>query len=162
MNCTVPLSRPSPLPPSPLPPGIRNFQARNHLQRMRLGDKIFFYASSCKSPGIQVGEVSQCRLFSQVGGLRAELGFTGVRFLRAELEELGFPLGPSHTRNTEIASRIFTRFPASPHPHRPSSVSHVRRIPTRMHGTLPASTLTQRARRRAPGGTGAAGGGGGL
>lgn len=32
--------------------GVRNLQARNLLQKMKLGDKCFFYHSSCKVPGI--------------------------------------------------------------------------------------------------------------
>lgn len=38
----------------PLPwQGIRNYQARNFLRdQIKLGDKVFFYHSSCKEPGI--------------------------------------------------------------------------------------------------------------
>lgn len=32
--------------------GVRNYQARNHLKSMKVGDKAFFYHSSCKIPGI--------------------------------------------------------------------------------------------------------------
>ena len=32
--------------------GIRNYQARNFMRRMKIGDKIFFYHSNCKPPGI--------------------------------------------------------------------------------------------------------------
>ena len=32
--------------------GIRNYQARNFMRKMNLGDKIFFYHSNCKLPGI--------------------------------------------------------------------------------------------------------------
>jgi len=33
--------------------GVRNYQARNFMQKdMKLGDKIFFYHSNCKPPGI--------------------------------------------------------------------------------------------------------------
>ena len=32
--------------------GIRNYQARNFMRRMSLGDKVFFYHSNCKPPGI--------------------------------------------------------------------------------------------------------------
>ena len=32
--------------------GIRNYQARNFMRRMAIGDKIFFYHSNCKPPGI--------------------------------------------------------------------------------------------------------------
>eukprot|EP00193_Tetraselmis_chui_P015921 CAMPEP_0177791226 /NCGR_PEP_ID=MMETSP0491_2-20121128/23811_1 /TAXON_ID=63592 /ORGANISM="Tetraselmis chuii, Strain PLY429" /LENGTH=219 /DNA_ID=CAMNT_0019313425 /DNA_START=184 /DNA_END=844 /DNA_ORIENTATION=- len=32
--------------------GVRNYQARNVMKSMSLGDKVFFYHSSCKVPGI--------------------------------------------------------------------------------------------------------------
>ena len=32
--------------------GIRNYQARNFMRKMNIGDKIFFYHSNCKPPGI--------------------------------------------------------------------------------------------------------------
>ena len=32
--------------------GIRNYQARNFMRRMGIGDKVFFYHSNCKPPGI--------------------------------------------------------------------------------------------------------------
>jgi predicted RNA-binding protein with PUA-like domain len=32
--------------------GVRNYQARNHLRAMRVGDLAFFYHSSCAEPGI--------------------------------------------------------------------------------------------------------------
>ena len=32
--------------------GIRNYQARNFMRRMAKGDKVFFYHSNCKPPGI--------------------------------------------------------------------------------------------------------------
>lgn len=32
--------------------GVRNFQARNYMREMALGDLILFYHSSCKTPGI--------------------------------------------------------------------------------------------------------------
>ena len=32
--------------------GLRNYQARNFMRRMSLGDKVFFYHSNCKPPGI--------------------------------------------------------------------------------------------------------------
>ena len=32
--------------------GIRNYQARNFMIRMKIGDKVFFYHSNCKPPGI--------------------------------------------------------------------------------------------------------------
>ena len=32
--------------------GIRNYQARNFMRQMSRGDKIFFYHSNCKPPGI--------------------------------------------------------------------------------------------------------------
>ncbi|WP_394178798.1 EVE domain-containing protein [Marinomonas posidonica] len=32
--------------------GVRNYQARNFMKKMQLGDQIFFYHSSCKPAGI--------------------------------------------------------------------------------------------------------------
>ena len=32
--------------------GIRNYQARNFMRSMKKGDKVFFYHSNCKPPGI--------------------------------------------------------------------------------------------------------------
>ncbi len=32
--------------------GIRNYQARNFMRNMHVGDKVFFYHSNCKPPGI--------------------------------------------------------------------------------------------------------------
>ena len=32
--------------------GIRNYQARNFMRKMKKGDQIFFYHSNCKPPGI--------------------------------------------------------------------------------------------------------------
>ena len=32
--------------------GIRNYQARNFMRAMKVGDKAFFYHSNCKPPGI--------------------------------------------------------------------------------------------------------------
>jgi len=32
--------------------GVRNYQARNYLKSMTVGDLAFFYYSSCKTPGI--------------------------------------------------------------------------------------------------------------
>ncbi len=32
--------------------GIRNYQARNFMRRMKIGDQAFFYHSNCKPPGI--------------------------------------------------------------------------------------------------------------
>ena len=32
--------------------GIRNYQARNFMRNMNKGDKVFFYHSNCKPPGI--------------------------------------------------------------------------------------------------------------
>ena len=32
--------------------GIRNYQARNFMRNMKLGDQAFFYHSSCPEPGI--------------------------------------------------------------------------------------------------------------
>ena len=32
--------------------GIRNYQARNFMRTMTAGDRVFFYHSNCKPPGI--------------------------------------------------------------------------------------------------------------
>ena len=32
--------------------GVRNYQARNYMREMKLGDRAFFYHSSCPEPGI--------------------------------------------------------------------------------------------------------------
>ena len=32
--------------------GIRNYQARNFMRNMKIGEKVFFYHSNCKPPGI--------------------------------------------------------------------------------------------------------------
>lgn len=32
--------------------GVRNFEARNHMKSMKVGDHAFFYHSNCKNPGI--------------------------------------------------------------------------------------------------------------
>ncbi len=32
--------------------GIRNYQARNLMRTMQIGDQVFFYHSNCKPPGI--------------------------------------------------------------------------------------------------------------
>lgn len=32
--------------------GVRNYQARNHLRAMQLGDGVLFYHSSCAQPGV--------------------------------------------------------------------------------------------------------------
>jgi predicted RNA-binding protein with PUA-like domain len=41
--------------------GVRNYQARNYMRdQMQLGDKVFFYHSSCEEPGIVgIAEVSK-------------------------------------------------------------------------------------------------------
>jgi hypothetical protein len=49
--------------------GVRNYVARNHLRAMQLGDRAFFYHSSCKTPGI-VGIVEVGRGRGCVGGSR--------------------------------------------------------------------------------------------
>jgi predicted RNA-binding protein with PUA-like domain len=41
--------------------GVRNYQARNFMREMALGDLAFFYHSSCPQPGI-AGIVRICRL----------------------------------------------------------------------------------------------------
>lgn len=40
--------------------GVRNYQARNHMQRMREGDLVLFYHSSAKPPGV-AGVARVCR-----------------------------------------------------------------------------------------------------
>ena len=32
--------------------GVRNYQARNYMREMKLGDRAFFYHSSCPQPGV--------------------------------------------------------------------------------------------------------------
>lgn len=32
--------------------GVRNFQARNYMREMRIGDQVLFYHSNCKIPGV--------------------------------------------------------------------------------------------------------------
>jgi predicted RNA-binding protein with PUA-like domain len=32
--------------------GVRNYQARNYIRQMRVGDRAFYYHSNCKEPGI--------------------------------------------------------------------------------------------------------------
>lgn len=40
--------------------GIRNYQARNFMREMRVGDKVLFYASNADPPGVTgVAEVSR-------------------------------------------------------------------------------------------------------
>ena len=41
--------------------GIRNYQARNFMRTMTIGDRAFFYHSNCKPPGI-VGLMEICEL----------------------------------------------------------------------------------------------------
>jgi predicted RNA-binding protein with PUA-like domain len=40
--------------------GVRNFQARNHMRAMRVGDLVLFYHSSTEPPGV-VGIARVCR-----------------------------------------------------------------------------------------------------
>ncbi|SFX79851.1 EVE domain-containing protein [Marinospirillum alkaliphilum] len=40
--------------------GVRNYQARNFMQQMQLGDQVFLYHSSCKDIGI-AGLIRVCR-----------------------------------------------------------------------------------------------------
>lgn len=40
--------------------GVRNYQARNFMRSMKVGDRVFFYHSSCPAPGI-VGLAEVCR-----------------------------------------------------------------------------------------------------
>ena len=39
--------------------GVRNYEARNHMKRMKVGQYAFFYHSNCKNPGI-VGVIRVC------------------------------------------------------------------------------------------------------
>jgi predicted RNA-binding protein with PUA-like domain len=40
--------------------GVRNYQARNFLRAMAVGDEFFFYHSSCPEPGIAgIGKITQ-------------------------------------------------------------------------------------------------------
>ncbi|MBE7374091.1 EVE domain-containing protein [Pseudomonas lopnurensis] len=40
--------------------GVRNYQARNYLREMRVGDSFFFYHSSCAEPGIAgIGRIAR-------------------------------------------------------------------------------------------------------
>ena len=32
--------------------GVRNYQARNYMREMRVGDKVLFYHSNCDEPGV--------------------------------------------------------------------------------------------------------------
>lgn len=32
--------------------GVRNYEARNHMKSMKLGQQAFFYHSNCKNPGL--------------------------------------------------------------------------------------------------------------
>lgn len=39
--------------------GVRNYQARNFMRQMQIGDSVLFYHSACETPGIYgVGEVA--------------------------------------------------------------------------------------------------------
>lgn len=41
--------------------GVRNYQARNFLRAMSVGDEFFFYHSSCPQPGIAgIARISAC------------------------------------------------------------------------------------------------------
>jgi predicted RNA-binding protein with PUA-like domain len=40
--------------------GVRNYQARNHLRSMRVGDQVLFYHSNANPPGV-VGVAEVCR-----------------------------------------------------------------------------------------------------
>ena len=40
--------------------GVRNYQARNFMREMMLGDEIFFYHSSCAEPGVVgIGKIAR-------------------------------------------------------------------------------------------------------
>jgi len=47
--------------------GVRNYQARNFmLKQMQIGDQVFFYHSSCPSPGIAgIAQVASARIQMQ-------------------------------------------------------------------------------------------------
>lgn len=40
--------------------GVRNYQARNHMRQMAVGDLVLFYHSSCEPPGV-AGVARVCR-----------------------------------------------------------------------------------------------------
>jgi predicted RNA-binding protein with PUA-like domain len=40
--------------------GVRNYEARNHMKRMKVGQDAFFYHSNCKNPGI-IGLMKVCK-----------------------------------------------------------------------------------------------------
>jgi predicted RNA-binding protein with PUA-like domain len=40
--------------------GVRNYQARNFMKQMKIGDLVFFYHSNCKVPGI-IGIATVCK-----------------------------------------------------------------------------------------------------
>jgi predicted RNA-binding protein with PUA-like domain len=40
--------------------GVRNYQARNFMKQMAVGDRVFFYHSNCKIPGI-IGIAEVCK-----------------------------------------------------------------------------------------------------
>lgn len=40
--------------------GVRNYQARNFMKQMKKGDRVFFYHSNCKIPGI-IGIAEVCK-----------------------------------------------------------------------------------------------------
>ena len=42
--------------------GIRNYQARNFMRKMNINDKVFFYHSNCKPPGI-IGLMEVCEKY---------------------------------------------------------------------------------------------------
>ncbi len=54
--------------------GVRNYQARNFmLEQMQIGDKVFFYHSSCPEPGIAgIAEVSSAAYLQRRCALRPQ------------------------------------------------------------------------------------------
>jgi len=40
--------------------GVRNYEARNHMKTMKIGEQAFFYHSNCKNPGI-IGVIKICK-----------------------------------------------------------------------------------------------------
>lgn len=40
--------------------GVRNYEARNHMKTMKIGEQAFFYHSNCKNPGL-IGIIKICK-----------------------------------------------------------------------------------------------------
>jgi predicted RNA-binding protein with PUA-like domain len=53
--------------------GVRNYLARNYLRQMAVGDKAFFYHSSCEEPGIVgIMTIAKAAYPDATAGLEAE------------------------------------------------------------------------------------------